>query len=88
MGQIAFIIMLINDILNRDCVQIHQTCLLQWPTYMGELDSVMMFLNFSTELLPVMQSIVSYAEMARELTLFNCQMIKCSCITYSHKLTI
>ena len=26
--QIAFIIMLIDDILNRDCVQIHQTCLL------------------------------------------------------------
>ena len=31
---------------------------------MGELYSIMMFLNFSTELLPVMQSIVSYVEMA------------------------
>ena len=36
MGQIAFITMLINYILNKDCVQIHQTCLLQWPH--GDLD--------------------------------------------------
>ena len=33
MGQIAFIIMLIND-RDRDCVQIHQTCLLRW-THQG-----------------------------------------------------
>ena len=31
---------------------------------MNELYSVMMFLNFSTELLSLMQSIISYAEMA------------------------
>ena len=34
------------------------------PIFMNELFSVMMFLNFSTELLSLMQSIISYAEMA------------------------
>ena len=34
------------------------------PIFMNELYSVMMFLNFSTELPSLMQSIISYAEMA------------------------
>ena len=49
----------------------HQlTHLLPWslnqfpPIFMNELYSVMMFLNFSTELPSLMQSIISYAEMA------------------------